>query len=296
MDSVPVVCLTGQVPTHLIGNDAFQEADTTGITRPCTKHNYLVKDVDDLARVMHEAFYIAQERPAGPGGHRSAEGRAVRARPLHRAGGHPAQELPAADSSRTRRASREAVALIAEAKRPLFYGGGGLINSGPEACARFAELVRLDRLALHADADGARRLAGERPAFPRHGRHARHLRGQQRDARLRCDDRGRLALRRPGDRAAQRVLAAFEEDPHRHRPVLDQQERAGRRADHRRLRRGAGGAARGLAKATPKRPTARRARSGGADRGMARARLPALRPRPHRTSSSRNTRWSGSMR
>src|SRR5204863_10123396 len=58
MDSITVVCLTGQVPTHLIGNDAFQEADTTGITRPCTKQNYLVKDVNDLARVLHEAFFV----------------------------------------------------------------------------------------------------------------------------------------------------------------------------------------------------------------------------------------------
>src|ERR1700749_3036859 len=66
MDSVPIVCLTGQVPTHLIGNDAFQEADTTGITRPCTKHNYLVKDVNDLARVMHEAFYVARSGRPGP--------------------------------------------------------------------------------------------------------------------------------------------------------------------------------------------------------------------------------------
>ena len=60
MDSVPIVCLTGQVPTHLIGNDAFQEADTTGITRPITKHNYIVKDAKDLARIMHEAFHIAR--------------------------------------------------------------------------------------------------------------------------------------------------------------------------------------------------------------------------------------------
>ena len=82
MDSVPVVCLTGQVPTHLIGNDAFQEADTTGITRPCTKHNYLVKDVRELARMLHEAFYVAQQRPAGAGGRRPAQGCAVRARPL----------------------------------------------------------------------------------------------------------------------------------------------------------------------------------------------------------------------
>jgi len=66
MDSVPVVCLTGQVPTHLIGNDAFQEADTTGITRPCTKHNYLVKDIADLARVVHEAFYVARSGRPGP--------------------------------------------------------------------------------------------------------------------------------------------------------------------------------------------------------------------------------------
>ncbi|HZT50488.1 MAG TPA: thiamine pyrophosphate-binding protein, partial [Stellaceae bacterium] len=66
MDSVPVVCLTGQVPTHLIGNDAFQEADTTGITRPCTKHNYLVKDVNDLGRLMHEAFYVARTGRPGP--------------------------------------------------------------------------------------------------------------------------------------------------------------------------------------------------------------------------------------
>src|ERR1700733_15145965 len=66
MDSVPLVCLTGQAPTHLIGNDAFQEADTTGITRPCTKHNYLVKDVNRLARTLHEAFWVARSGRPGP--------------------------------------------------------------------------------------------------------------------------------------------------------------------------------------------------------------------------------------
>ena len=66
MDSVPVVCLTGQVPTHMIGNDAFQEADTVGITRPCTKHNYLVKSGDKLARMIHEAFYVAKTGRPGP--------------------------------------------------------------------------------------------------------------------------------------------------------------------------------------------------------------------------------------
>jgi acetolactate synthase-1/2/3 large subunit len=141
MDSVPIVCLTGQVPTNLIGNDAFQEADTTGITRPCTKHNYLVKDVADLARVMHEAFYVARSGRPGPvvvdlpkdilfapGIYSGPEqGRHKSYRP----------QLEA-DPARV----AEAVALLAAAKRPLFYGGGGLINSGPEACARFTELVR----------------------------------------------------------------------------------------------------------------------------------------------------------
>src|SRR5712672_2169677 len=65
-DSIPIVCITGQVPTHLIGNDAFQECDTVGITRPCTKHNYLVKNVNDLARILHEAFYVATTGRPGP--------------------------------------------------------------------------------------------------------------------------------------------------------------------------------------------------------------------------------------
>src|SRR4029434_4209692 len=66
MDSIPLVCITGQVPTHLIGNDAFQECDTVGITRPCTKHNWLVRDVNDLAKVLHEAFYVAANGRPGP--------------------------------------------------------------------------------------------------------------------------------------------------------------------------------------------------------------------------------------
>jgi acetolactate synthase-1/2/3 large subunit len=142
MDSVPIVCLTGQVPTHLIGNDAFQEADTTGITRPCTKHNYLVKDVADLSRVLHEAFYVAKSGRPGPvvvdlpkdilfapGIYSGPE-----------QGRHKSYR-PQLDADPARVA--EAVALIAAAKRPLFYGGGGLINSGLEACQRFTELVRL---------------------------------------------------------------------------------------------------------------------------------------------------------
>ena len=66
MDSIPLVCITGQVPTHLIGSDAFQECDTTGITRSCTKHNYLVRRIEDLPRILHEAFYVASHGRPGP--------------------------------------------------------------------------------------------------------------------------------------------------------------------------------------------------------------------------------------
>ena len=142
MDSIPVICLTGQVPTHLIGNDAFQEADTTGITRPCTKHNYLVKHMRDLPRVMHEAFHVARSGRPGPvvvdlpkdilmgkGSYEGSEGF------VHRS----YQPTVKAD----RDAIAEAVELIAGAKRPVFYIGGGVINSGPEAAKRLARLVRL---------------------------------------------------------------------------------------------------------------------------------------------------------
>ncbi|HUB94891.1 MAG TPA: acetolactate synthase 3 large subunit [Stellaceae bacterium] len=142
MDSVPIVCLTGQVPTHLIGNDAFQEADTTGITRPCTKHNYLVKDVNDLSRMMHEAFHVARTGRPGP---------VVVDLPkdvLFAPGDYTAPEsVPAHKSYRPQIVPdpariEEAAALIAAAKRPLFYGGGGIVNSGPRACALFGELVK----------------------------------------------------------------------------------------------------------------------------------------------------------
>jgi acetolactate synthase I/II/III large subunit len=141
MDSVPVVCLTGQVPTHMIGNDAFQEADTVGITRPCTKHNYLVKSGDVLARVVHEAFHVARSGRPGP---------VVVDLPKDILMG-PAPYIPR-DQVRHRTYNpriepqpeqiEQVVGLMAKARRPIFYVGGGVINSGPEASARLAELVR----------------------------------------------------------------------------------------------------------------------------------------------------------
>lgn len=141
MDSIPVVCLTGQVPTHLIGNDAFQEADTTGITRPCTKHNYLVKDVNDLSRTMHEAFYVAAAGRPGPvvvdlpKDVQFAEGEYLSPENVTHRHYNPTRE--GSDM-----AIAQAVELIANAKKPIFYIGGGCINSGPRACELVTELVK----------------------------------------------------------------------------------------------------------------------------------------------------------
>src|ERR1700722_9221119 len=132
MDSIPLVVLTGQVATHLIGNDAFQECDTIGITRPCTKHNWLVKDVNDLSRVLHEAFQIATTGRPGP---------VVVDIPKDVQLKRGAYVGPQSIRHRTYRPKTEpelsavakAVEMMAEAKRPILYTGGGIINAGPKA-------------------------------------------------------------------------------------------------------------------------------------------------------------------
>ena len=101
-DSVPLVVITGQVPTHLIGNDAFQECDTVGITRPCTKYNYLVKRIEDLPSALHEAFHIASSGRPGPGRGRHPQGHPVRQGHVRQAEGVPAQGLPAEAQGRSR--------------------------------------------------------------------------------------------------------------------------------------------------------------------------------------------------
>jgi acetolactate synthase-1/2/3 large subunit len=142
MDSIPIVCFSGQVPTHLIGNDAFQEADTVGITRPATKHNWLVRNVNDLARTIHEAFYVATHGRPGPvlvdipKDIQFATGTYV----------GPEHVQPRAYKPRVEgdmRAIRAAVELMAKAKKPIFYTGGGVINSGTRASALLRELVRM---------------------------------------------------------------------------------------------------------------------------------------------------------
>ncbi len=143
LDSVPMVCFTGQVPVHLIGNDAFQEADIVGITRPCTKHNYLVKDVNDLERIIHQAFYIASTGRPGPVlvdipkdvTLATAEYKGIKKVDMR--GYHP-QVVPASGPM------EEAIELIYQSKKPVLYMGGGILASGASHLVRqFAEKLNL---------------------------------------------------------------------------------------------------------------------------------------------------------
>ena len=144
MDSIPIVVLTGQVPTFMIGTDAFQEADTVGITRPCTKHNWLVKDASLVGDVIHQAFHVATHGRPGP----------VLVdipKDVQFASGHyvPRHEARVAHYQPRRIGDRDAilrlVEMIEEAERPVFYTGGGVINSGPEASRLLRELADATR-------------------------------------------------------------------------------------------------------------------------------------------------------
>ncbi len=142
LDSIPIVCITGQVPTHLIDSDAFQECDTVGITRSCTKHNYLVKSIADLPRILHEAFYVASNGRPGP---------VVVDIPKDIQFAVGQYERPTSNQHKTYRPQvngdqnkiRAALELMAKAKKPLFYTGGGVINAGPRASALLRELAQL---------------------------------------------------------------------------------------------------------------------------------------------------------
>ncbi len=141
-DSIPLVVITGQVPTHLIGNDAFQECDTVGITRPCTKYNYLVKTIADLPRALHEAFHIAASGRPGPvvvdipKDIQFAKGAYSKPKDFQHRGYRPKLK---GDLDKI----KEAVDMMAAAKRPLFYTGGGVVNSGHAASDLLRELVKL---------------------------------------------------------------------------------------------------------------------------------------------------------
>src|SRR3984885_3673883 len=165
MDSIPLVVITGQVPTHLIGADSFQECDTVGITRPCTKHNYLVKNVADLPHVLHEAFRIATTGRPGPvvvdipkdvqfaTGLYVGPGEARSSHNYHpRTEGDPAKVAQAA-------------AMIAGARRPILYTGGGVINAGPEASRLLREFAAMTRAPVTSTLMGLGAFPASDPAW-----------------------------------------------------------------------------------------------------------------------------------
>jgi acetolactate synthase I/II/III large subunit len=164
MDSIPLVCITGQVPTHLIGNDAFQECDTVGITRPCTKHNYLVKNVDDLPRVLHEAFYVAASGRPGPvvvdipKDIQFAKGAYAKPKDFQHKGYRPKLK---GDIDKI----KAAIELMAGAKRPLFYTGGGVVNSGRAASQLLRELVKLTGFPITSTLMGLGAFAASDPQW-----------------------------------------------------------------------------------------------------------------------------------
>ena len=144
MDSVPLVCITGQVPTHLIGTDAFQECDTTGITRPCTKHNWLVKDVNKLSSILHKAFDVATTGRPGPvlvdipKDIQFKKGKYIKPKKLEEINNKKNIKSNSQDDN-----IEQAIELIKKSSKPIFYTGGGVINSGPRATDLLRELVSL---------------------------------------------------------------------------------------------------------------------------------------------------------
>ena len=140
MDSVPLVCISGQVPTHLIGTDAFQECDTTGITRPCTKHNWLVKDIKDLSKTLHEAFRVAITGRPGPvlvdipKDIQFAKMGYSKPKLEKKLNGKSLSHFLQKDIDTL-------IGLMNKSKKPIIYSGGGVINSGPEASNVLRELV-----------------------------------------------------------------------------------------------------------------------------------------------------------
>ena len=164
MDSIPLVCISGQVPTHLIGTDAFQECDTTGITRPCTKHNWLVKDVNQLAETIHKAFHIATSGRPGPvlvdipkdvqfqkGNYKSAKEVIIETyKPKIKA------ELTSIE---------KAVELIVKSKKPIIYSGGGVINAGTKASDALTEFTRVTNFPITSTLQGLGAFPGSDPQF-----------------------------------------------------------------------------------------------------------------------------------
>ena len=164
MDSVPLVCISGQVPTHLIGTDAFQECDTTGITRPCTKHNWLVKDIKDLSKILHEAFRVATTGRPGPvlvdipKDIQFAKTSYSKPKTEKKLNGKSLNHFSQNDINNL-------IDLMNKSKKPIFYSGGGVINSGPEASESLRELVQLTGFPITSTLQGLGAYPGDDNQF-----------------------------------------------------------------------------------------------------------------------------------
>ena len=164
MDSVPLVCISGQVPTHLIGTDAFQECDTTGITRPCTKHNWLVKDINDLPRIMHEAFEVATTGRPGPvlvdipKDVQFAKAKYFKPKKEKKLNGKVQNKF-------NQKEIDQLIDLMSKASKPVFYTGGGVINSGPKASELLRELVSLTGFPITSTLQGLGAYPGDDNQF-----------------------------------------------------------------------------------------------------------------------------------
>ena len=164
MDSIPLVCITGQVPTHLIGTDAFQECDTTGITRPCTKHNWLVKDVNQLAEITHKAFHIATSGRPGP---------VLIDIPKDiqfQKGEYKPSSIIEIDTYKPNTKAKtseieKAVELIVNAKKPIIYSGGGVINAGEKASNALTEFTRITNFPITSTLQGLGAFPGSDHQF-----------------------------------------------------------------------------------------------------------------------------------
>ena len=164
MDSIPLVCISGQVPTHLIGTDAFQECDTTGITRPCTKHNWLVKDIKELPKVMHEAFKVATTGRPGPvlidipKDIQFAKTNYSKFKKEKKLNGKIHNKFSQNEID-------QLIDLISKSKKPVVYTGGGVINSGPQASETLKEFVRLIGFPITSTLQGLGAFPGDDNQF-----------------------------------------------------------------------------------------------------------------------------------
>ena len=164
MDSIPLVCITGQVPTHLIGTDAFQECDTTGITRPCTKHNWLVKDINQLAETIHKAFHVANSGRPGPVLVDIPKDVQFK-KGIYKTSKEVVMETYKPKVKAELTDIEKAVELIVKSKKPIIYSGGGVINAGTKASDALTEFTRITNFPITSTLQGLGAFPGSDPQF-----------------------------------------------------------------------------------------------------------------------------------